>query len=367
MLKKSKFYSLSRIIKRDAQYNIIIGERSNGKTYAVLKYALDEFVKSGHQLGIIRRWQDDFKGKRGQTMFDSLVSNGEITKATKGEYTGIYYQSSRWYLMRLDEKNEKILSEKPFAYAFSISSMEHDKSTSYPEIVNILFDEFLTRSGYLPDEFVLYMNVLSTIIRHRNNVRIFMCGNTVNKYSPYFTEMGLTNITKMQKGDIDVYEYGQSGLRVAVEYSDNPQKDKPSDVYFAFDNPKLSMITGKGQTWEINIYPHCPCKYTSGDIVYVYFIMFNGDTLQCDIVNVENTLFTYIHRKTTPIKDDNRDLVFTPEHSHKRNYARKITKPITPLQKKIAEFYIKEKVFYQDNEIGEIVRNYLLWCKGDRL
>ena len=38
---KMKFYSLDRILQKHAQYNVIFGERSNGKTYAVEKYALE--------------------------------------------------------------------------------------------------------------------------------------------------------------------------------------------------------------------------------------------------------------------------------------------------------------------------------------
>ena len=33
------------------------------------------------------------------------------------------------------------------------------------------------------------------------------------------------------------------------------------------------------------------------------------------------------------------------------------------IEKKIAIFYTRDKVYYQDNEVGEIVRNYLQWCK----
>ena len=32
------------------------------------------------------------------------------------------------------------------------------------------------------------------------------------------------------------------------------------------------------------------------------------------------------------------------------------------LEKRIARFYAEDKIFYQDNEVGEIVRNYLIWC-----
>lgn len=356
---KQKFYSLNNILSKNAQYNVIFGERSNGKTYSVLKHGLENYAKRGEQLAIIRRWSDDFTGKRGITMFDSLVENGEISKLTKNEWTGVYYYGSRWYLCRY-ENEKRIVDDIPFAYGFSISAMEHDKSTSYPKITTILFDEFLTRTTYLNDEFVLFMNVLSTIIRHRKNVTIFMCGNTVNKYCPYFKEMGLTHIKEMKPGDIDVYRYGESELTVAVEYTTSNKQGKESDLYFAFDNPKLSMITGG--SWEIDIYPHCPVKYKPNEILFTYFIEFSGELLQCEIILHENLTFTFIHRKTTPLKDPNNDLIYTTDYSARGNFRRKITKPTTKLEKRIAEYFIKDKVFYSDNEVGEIVRNYLLWC-----
>lgn len=356
---KQKFYSLKNILSKNAQYNVIFGERSNGKTYSVLKYGLEKYIKNGEQLAIIRRWQDDFTGKRGVTMFDSLVSNGEISKLSGGMWTGIYYYGSRWYLCKYED-DKRITDDKPFCYGFAISAQEHDKSTSYPNITTILFDEFLTRTNYINDEFVLFMNVISTIIRHRINVKIFMCGNTVNRYCPYFKEMGLTHIKEMNPGDIDVYRYGDTELIVAVEYTTPNKQGKESDLYFAFDNPKLSMITGG--TWEIDIYPHCPVKYKPSEILFTYFIEFSGDLLQCEIIQHDDLSFTFIHRKTTDIKNPEHDIIYTTEFSARGNIKRKITKPTTKLEKKIAEYYIKDKVFYSDNEVGEIVRNYLMWC-----
>ena len=43
---KSSFYTLVNILAHKADYNIIFGERSNGKTTAVLEYALKEHVNS---------------------------------------------------------------------------------------------------------------------------------------------------------------------------------------------------------------------------------------------------------------------------------------------------------------------------------
>ena len=356
---KQKYYNLKNIMAKNAQYNIIFGERSNGKTYAVLKYGIKKYAENGEQLAIVRRWQDDFTGKRGASMFDALESNDEIRKLTGGEWSGVYYYGSRWFLCKYEE-DKRIVDEKPFAYGFSISSMEHDKSTSFPDITTICFDEFLTRTAYLPDEFVLFMNVISTIIRSRVNVRIFMLGNTVNKYCPYFSEMGLTHIKEMKPGDIDVYQYGKSKLTVAVEYTTPNKNGKESDLYFAFDNPKLSMITGGA--WEIDIYPHCPVKYKPSEVLFKYYIQFAGDLLECEIIQHDDSSFTFIHRKTTEIKSPNDAIIYTPDYSPFPNYKRKITKPTSNIERKIAEYYIKDKVFYANNEIGEIVRNYLIWC-----
>ena len=207
------------------------------------------------------------------------------------------------------------------------------------------------------------MNVISTIVRHRTDVKIFMLGNTVNRYCPYFKEMGLAHIKDMSPGTIDVYRYGDSELIVAVEYT-QPNKDgKASDFYFAFDNPKLSMITGG--TWEIDIYPHCPVKYKPNEIMFTYFIEFSGDLLQCEIVLHDDMYFTFIHRKTTELKHPDRDLIYTTDFSARYNYRRKITRPMSKLERKITEHFEKDKVFYSDNEVGEIVRNYLIWCGKD--
>lgn len=354
-----KFYSLKNILAKDALYNVIIGERSNGKSFAVHEYGIKNYAEKGEQMAIVRRWSDDFTGKRGQKTFDGIANTDKIAKMTGGKWTGIYYYASRWYLCRWED-DKRIVDETPFCYAFSITAVEHDKSTSYPKVTTILFDEFISRTGYLDDEFVLFMNVLSTIIRHRTNVKIFMAGNTVNRYCPYFKEMGLSHVKDMRPGDIDLYHYGNSKLTVAVEYTLPNVKGKPSDVYFAFDNPKLTMITG-GE-WEIDIYPHCPIKFLPREILFTYFIQFADDLLQCEVVQHDDLYFTFIHRKTTPLKDTDNDLIYSPEFSPRPNWRRKITKPRTSLEQKIAEFYIRDKIFYADNEVGEVVRNYLMWC-----
>lgn len=361
------YYSLDAILQRHAQYNVIIGERSNGKTYAVLKYGIEQYLKTGKQIAIVRRFIEDIRGKRGDVLFNAFSSDGTIEALTKGRYTFIKHINRRFYLAYHDEDLDKdICDNRPLGYSFALNEMEHDKSTSYPDITTILFDEFLTRNPYLRDEFTVWMNVISTIVRNRDDVTIFMLGNTVNKYCPYFDEMGLKHIQYQKQGTIDLYEYGENKLlKVAVEYCNNLNKSKPSNVYFAFDNPKLQMI--KGGVWEMALYPHCPIKYTPKQIMLTYFIQFDSNLLQCEVVDTGKETFTFIHRKTTPIYDDDNDIIYSMEYSPKPNHVRRLDKPMTKWQRKITEYFAMDKVFYQDNEVGEIVRNFVLQSSGKQI
>lgn len=371
---KVEFYSLEKINKKKTQYKMIFGKRSNGKTYAVLDRMIKRYFESGVEGAYIRRFSEDMRGKNGQTLFNNLVENHRVEKYSKGVWTDVYYYGKRWYFCRWEEDDkghrQRITDEKPFCYGFVLSGQEHDKSTSYPNVGTIVFDEFLSRTGYLPDEFILFMNTISTIARLRTDVEIYMLGNTVNKYCPYFAEMGLKNVKNMKPGTIDVYRYGESDLKVAVEYtSPTTGATGQGNVLFAFNNPKLQMITHGD--WEINIYPHLPYRYKNEDILYTYFIEFDGEILQCEILRGGEDFetgkridapITYIHIKTGDIKHPDKDVVFCPEMSPLKNRYTRITHPIDKRTQKIAELFKRDKVFYQNNEVGEIMNNYLKWC-----
>lgn len=363
-----KFFTYEPILSYNCKYNVIFGERSNGKTFGALEIALVDYYQKGKQSAYVRRFFEDMRGKRGESLCQALEAEGKIKEITEGKWEFVKYKSSRWYLARHGLNDTTILDEEPFMFGFSLNNMEHDKSSSYPKICNVIFDEFITRQYYLKDEFVLFMNVLSTIVRQRDNVRIFMIGNTVNKYCPYFKEMGLKHIAEMKPGDIDVYSYNHPGLTVAVQYAtmgENSGKKK-SDSYFAFDNPKLEMITGGA--WELEIYPHLPVKYKPKDIILNYFIKFDDRILHCEIIQVDDVMFTYIHEKTTDIQDEDEDIIFSSEYDPRPNWFRNIRRPRGKLDSKIAEFFRNDKVYYQDNEVGELVRNYLIWCaKGSSI
>lgn len=359
-----KYYNSGKIDKKDSTYNVIFGERSNGKTYCMLLKGLKDYFKDGSQLAYVRRWKEDITGRRAARLYSGINENKEVEKLSNGEFTGVHYYAGKFYLCNYNETGKPIYSDSDIiAFTFALSDGEHDKSTSFPNVKTIVFDEFLTNRLYLQDEFILFMNTVSTIVRRREDVKIYMLGNTVNKYCPYFQEMGLTNIQKMEQGKIDVYHYGTSKLSVAVEYctSQKVKGNEQSNKYFAFNNPKLEMITGGA--WELNIYPHIPVKYKPKDVLIKFFIEFSDNIYQCNLININEDFFVYIHIKTTNIKNDD-DLVYSLEHSIKHNYNRSVYKPTNKLQNKILWFFKNEKVFYQNNDVGDAINNYIKICRG---
>lgn len=362
MAKKFEFYDIRKVLKTypDAYYYVVFGERSNGKTYSALSYALERYRKNGEQFAYLRRYGEDIRPKNLTNLFSGHVENGFINKLFEGEYSQIDYTRSKFYLSKVNEDGDFERADEPCGFAFDLNSMEHYKSTSFPKITTIIFDEFMSRSGYLPNEWVLFANSLSTIIRLRDNVKIFMLGNTVNKYCPYFQEMGLSHIKEMKPGDVDVYQYGNSELQVICEYTGSSKgSGKKSDVYFAFDNPELRMITEGA--WEIAIYPHLNVKLRPMDTVMNFFIDFNGELLHGHVCATDNGSFIFFHAKTTPIKDEDNDIVYSTKPSERWNYRVCLTKCSDKLSLFILKCVREHKVFYSTNEVGEVFRNYVMW------
>lgn len=144
----NKFYSPIAINRKNATYNLIFGERSNGKTYALLKQSIVDYVKTGGQLAYVRRWKEDITGRRASRLFSALCENGEIAQLTNNEFTGVHYWAGKWYLCTYDDNGKAIYSDTDIiAFSFALSDGEHDKSTSFPSIKTIVEMVFINKTN----------------------------------------------------------------------------------------------------------------------------------------------------------------------------------------------------------------------------
>lgn len=369
MATADEWYSLDDIKKYKAHWNIIYGRRGNGKTTAVLTEGLKVFKKTGGKLAIIRRLREDFQlPKRSRDLCNALFTpglndeypDGVVQTLFPGQYNKITYRGLEWRLAFEDQDGKIVRRSEPFAIGFALNTSTSDKGLTNMNFETILFDEFMDRRGYLFKEFVTLSNLISTLVRSQAKAKIYLVGNPVNAYCPYFREMGLKRALELKPGDIRLYKYANSKLRVAVHYADAKNNGLESDVYFGFDNPELKMITN-GE-WEIENYPRRPCHYKPIDILYTSYLYFDEYWYRCEIVAAENMFFMYIsYQEKEPVVGDD-VLVYSTDDSARPNYRKNILKPMSRVEKQIYNLFRQDKVFYDDNMTGEAVRNYFLWC-----
>ena len=386
---KSKYFDIKNTLKQapDCKYYVIFGERSNGKSYSTLSYFIEDFFKSGFKkaFAYLRRWREDIKIANLNEVFKSIESNdngiNNIELITKGQYNHVHLNQYKYYLSKIDDNGEIIdIVNEPMGYIFCLSESERKKSTGYPSVHHILLEEFISEGLPMLNEFIHFKSIISTIVRNDDKADIFLLGNTINKYNVYFTEFGLKNAKNQKKNTIDIYQYQSDDgriLNLACEYADFPDRKntKKSNIYWAFNNKDNAMIIN-GE-WQIKAYPHLEYYYVHKDIKLIYFIKFDNEIFQCEIIKVndnketriindtdtiysnKNVLFTYIHEKTTPIKYPHKHYIYQEKADSHHNYKIGIGCSNDELDRFIASFFYDNKVFYQDNNVGNAIESYL--------
>ena len=248
--KKIEYYSLDNILKHDVQYYMIYGERSNGKSYAVDKYILDKYFTTGEQFVICKRYAEDINGTICSTMLEPLY---EYVFETYGYYIRFY--QGKWFATQ--DRDMPITKQEVIGYAMALNISERYKGSQYPKVTTILFEEFMSqKSSYLPNEINLLMNLVSTVARKRTNVKIFMLGNAISKYSPYSEALGVA-LSKLKFNEIVVkkFTYGKSVTKFAIERSRHVEVDDNGSCYSNFGKVTSSMINeGDFETSNYNMW-----------------------------------------------------------------------------------------------------------------
>lgn len=358
----TKYYSYAKINKIKATYNLIIGQRSNGKTYgACSEKILDPYLEQGKPSAYIRRLDEMIRPANIESLFNPHLDY--IEEKTEHKYNRVVYRSHAFYLARFDVDDtgryvKTAQDINPFCRTYAINTVETTKGQDAGAVANVIFDEFVTRQFYLANEFVKFQNLLSSIIRDRDGVQIWMLANTVSKHCPYFRDMGLHRIRDQEQGTIDVYTMGKSKTKIAVEYCSPTKATAKVNKYFAFDNPQLDMIT-KG-TWEIALYRHAPDHLSSQPIILTFFVLFDGNTVQGDIYLYKGNPLIFWHPKTTPIKDPENTIIYMEDHEDGNPlHQMDLRAGETRAQKLIFSLCRQRKTFFADNETGEIIANWV--------
>lgn len=270
---KKQYYSWDNIYNTDATYLIAIGARNVGKSYDAKHRAIKEaYADKFKRFGLVRRWKEDIK----QNLVEQYFVDVPIEDITQGKYKQVRYWQGKIYLANYDLDKMQWLPDKMLiGYTFALSSAQHYKSTMYPDVQNLLFEEFISDTFYLPDEPKQLDSLVSTIARGRE-IKVFCIGNSISRMSPYYRHWQLEHAIHQPQGTIDVYDNtAEDGtvVKVAVEMCDNvvPQK-------MFFGKSQNMIVNGH---WQADEHPSLSDDFEMYETRYELFIFHESLKYRC--------------------------------------------------------------------------------------
>lgn len=344
-----KYYTGNRMINTPMEYSVIVGGRSNGKSHRIAQHMLDCFLESGAQFVRVVRYlfdiSDDFVGN----WFDLKILN----KLKEEHGKTITFLSPDYYIHNIDEspKNGEIIGT-----CCALSAEQKYKSNQYDLVKNIVIEEFclLDERNYLEREGEKFLSLLSTITRSRD-LRVWLIGNTISKYNPYFSLLNI-NIDKLKL---------KPGMFVEVKQPDLGFKSGAARVYIEYvemsyeDSEEIPRVlrVGKNDTATTGDYMRAE------DIIPFDEI---GDAIPKNIlftIRYENQYYNvrandagfpvYVYRIQS--KDKTKKTIVLKWPDYKQTFNHKVDELTTEFRLK----WLRTKIYYDDDETKHNCREFL--------
>ena len=181
------YWNINEPLSYNCLFNFIVGARGVGKTYGCKEWAIKDYLKNGKQFVYVRRYKEEFK--KVHKFFDDIKDKfPEHQFGVKFPYAYI--------------------DGTPVGNFIALSTAKIEKSTPFPDVNKIIYDEFILDKGYhryLPDEVTNYLELYSTVARDRDDVIAMFLSNALTITNPYFIYFNLNlPYGKSIKADNDI-------------------------------------------------------------------------------------------------------------------------------------------------------------------
>lgn len=356
---KQKYYSSKKLRKVKCDYYFIIGQKSNGKSFDIKSLLIKEALKDGRRFAYMRRWFPDRTASKVERYFtdDKLFTVNDYSP-----YTEVQAYTDTIYLGNRTEQGKKT-KDFIIGYSVGLSSEQHYASMPFPEVYNILFEEFITDTGYFgqgTDEVELFLRMCSTIFRERKDTCVYMLGNTISRFCPYFTTFGI-DINKLEKGNIYYFDYvdkeNDNIIKIGLEWCDNIVNNK---IVFG----KSAKMINKGE-WLTSNVPIVNRNTRQDKLLFKYYVKKENSIYKCLVLNDNDNepyIFVYPYNNESKIKSTDRyftDNIEMQSVCHCGNLTKSLTCDIL-----LNEIYKLNRVCYSDSLTGtefETIRNERGW------
>lgn len=343
-----------------ARWQIMMSDRSNGKTTNILLIGMCMYYDYGTQIQYIRQRETMTAPKVSKDIFRTILQFDYVSKITDGRWNSVEYKAKRWYMCNRDENGTiSEMDSNHFMMMLSIDRQEDYKSSYNAPLGDyIIFDEFIGK--YTPiNEFVEFNQLLKTILRERMSGMIFLLANNINTEHQYFEELEIMETCRLlTRGDKQLVTSSRGTKANVVLFASRVQQKKErslvNKLYFGWKNPLLSSITGE-RDWAIDDYQHEPKGLTDVNVLASnMYIQHNNIFVRLE-VRSSNEIPVYIHcYRVQDIHDDS--IVFTLKDIKDKRFIFGVG--YTKLHKWVHNLYKRNLFYYRTNTIGTIVTDF---------
>lgn len=351
--KKDVHYNLDNIDKENALFNLIYGERSNGKSYQVKhKKAVVKYLKTHRRFILMRRWREEISSEKIEQYFADV----DVTGLTNGQYNCIIMYKKQLYLASYDFDKCKTVRGEKIGYVVALNTEQNYAGASYLDVDDIIFEEFMARGAYLGGEPDKLINFWSTVDRKRYTTRLWMVGNTISRVCPYINEWGLHKLISNQKqGTIETVE-----LPTGTEDEKGNELTVKLAIEHCKSSGKSSLAIGKHRdminkgSWQSDPQPHLPKSLKEYVSKFSFIFMYQDFKFACSyLMDKDDGLYVwFIKPYNGEIKDDS--IVFSDQVKPSPYWQRNIydTDFPNPKLNDIFKTFRESNIFYASDLCG---------------
>ena len=344
---KNGYIDFSAVWEPGVNIYFLLGQRADGKTYGVLHDCIEHYAKTGQPSAYIRRFDESIK----KHMILDLCRPHEsfIKKQTGDAYNAVTMRSKRFYFASNDG-DKQTAAVDPFLYCYALNTWENSKGPDSGSFYTVVFDEAVSASKYLPNEYSAFENMLSTILRTRKNTRIVILGNPINQICPYFDEYNI-DVHKLKPGDI-VYRINSDGDKLKFIYVPAVSGRKISSIFKFRENSSIS--TGY---WDFGVFPHVPGGLIKqAAFCGAFHVIFRKQFAVCELYVINGVLFAFWRPGNgDKIIEDKNTPTFSDVHIFQNNIftAWDISNEICRIYQDIVH---ANRQYFADNRTGNLVK-----------
>ena len=316
---KSIYFDVDKLLKEkpNARYYFLLSGRCKGKTFGVLRRAGKDCSKGLGMFAYIRRYDEEIKTKNIQELF----SPQNIDEMTDGKYNRIGYWRGFFYFERweYDEEKEELKrvykNPDPCGVVLSMNTWERTKGqdigAAYGGFKHIIFDEIITGMSYLKNEFQIMQQIISSLVRDRtgNDTKIWLLGNPLSKWCPYFPNLGITKDMIEKPNQRFEISYPGTDMTTIFVYIGTAAEENsaPKTVYltfFAFPNSETKSRSITDGFWELEDSMQLPSQvYKNSEFKKKVLMFFGEQWIKGEIMKYsENGVYYVVWSPSRPPK-----------------------------------------------------------------